>query len=136
MSSAWPPLGPGGAQGSGSRQDRSSWPPQEAGQELQPKRLKSEPSDGVLAAPGNQSSSHHGRGHGVRSLCLSFGILKLQELAPWSVRVPVAEASLGSFVAFIGSGDLVQERHGDQSQAARAISSRTPMWSMANGVYC
>lgn len=38
MSSAWPPLGPGGAQGSGSRQDRSSWPPQEAGQELQPKR--------------------------------------------------------------------------------------------------
>lgn len=38
MSPAWPPLGPGGAQGSGSRQDRSSWPPQEAGQELQPKR--------------------------------------------------------------------------------------------------
>ena len=33
-------------------------------------------------------------------------------------------------------GDLVQERHGDHSQAARAIGSQTPMWWMANGVYC
>jgi len=32
-------------------------------------------------------------------------------------------------------GDLVQERHGDQPQAARAISSQTPMWWTANGVY-
>ena len=32
-------------------------------------------------------------------------------------------------------GDLVQERHGDQSQAARAISSQTPTWWTANGVY-
>ena len=32
-------------------------------------------------------------------------------------------------------GDLVQEQHGDQPQAARAISSQTPMWWTANGVY-
>ena len=32
-------------------------------------------------------------------------------------------------------GNLVQERHGDQPQAARAISSQTPMWWTANGVY-
>ena len=35
-----------------------------------------------------------------------------------------------------GSGNLVQERHGDQPQAAQSIGSQTPMWWMANGVYC
>ena len=40
-------------------------------------------------------------------------------------------------VAFLQArGDLVQERHGGQPQAARSISSQTPMWWMANGVYC
>ncbi|XP_061212472.1 uncharacterized protein LOC133213889 [Neopsephotus bourkii] len=54
--------------------------------------------------------------------------------APAAVHLSIRFPGFSTTCCLRWRGDLVQERHGDQPQAARAISSRTPMWWMANGV--
>ncbi|XP_009873008.1 PREDICTED: LOW QUALITY PROTEIN: uncharacterized protein LOC104277906 [Apaloderma vittatum] len=92
----------------------------------------------LLVGPGDMTftrASIFPGGPGLERLSLTSPAGLALPLWPPVSQIQTTLPGFGTTCCLSRRGDLVQERHGNQLRAARAISSLTPMWWMANGVH-